>query len=139
MLFHLGYASTETQPFSSEDLREMLEKIRVHNAQADITGLLLYRENCFFQVLEGDKQTVLDLYNRIKADPRHQRVELLFEGPVETREFVDWRMGFVQLDDIDVGQLPGFSDFLENADGPLELFHELSKTRRLMVMFRDMV
>ncbi len=139
MLFHLGYASTETRPFSSEDLRGLLEQARSFNETVDITGLLLYRENSFFQVLEGDKKAVLELYHRIKGDPRHQRLEMLFEGDIETREFTDWRMGFVQLDGIDVNHLPGFSDFLENADGPRELFHELSKTQRLMLLFRDMV
>ena len=139
MLYHLGYASTETRPFSGDELRALLESARVENEKLDITGLLLHRDNCFFQVLEGRKQVVEDLYEYIARDPRHHRVELLFEGDIDEREFTDWRMGFVQLDDIDASQLPGFSDYLENNLEPRELFHELSRARRLMVMFRNMI
>ena len=139
MLFHLGYVSTETHALSSDELLGLLEVAREANEKADLTGLLLHREHSFFQVLEGEEQVVRDLFARISKDDRHQRVELLFEGPVEAREFEDWRMGFVQLDEVDVARLPGFSRFLEEGLGPRELFHEMSKTRQLMTLFREMV
>jgi len=139
MLYHLGYTSTETRPFSGKELRALLESARSTNERLDVTGLLLHRQNSFFQVLEGNKDTVMDLYQKISLDHRHQRVELLIDGDIDEREFVDWRMGFVQLDDIDASQLPGFSNYLENYTEPRELFTELSKTQRLMVMFRNMV
>jgi hypothetical protein len=120
-------------------LRKLLKSVRAANAKLDITGLLLHRQNCFFQVLEGHKSAVQGLYRKIRQDNRHQRCELLFEGDVEKREFTDWRMGFVQLDEIDAAQLPGFTDYLENYTRPRELFSELSKTQRLMVMFRSMI
>lgn len=139
MLFHLGYVSTETRALSSDELLGLLEVARDANEKSDLTGLLLHREHSFFQVLEGEEQVVRDLFARISADDRHQRVELLFEGPIEAREFEDWRMGFVQLDEVDVARLPGFSRFLEEGLGPRELFHEMSKTRQLMTLFREMV
>lgn len=139
MLFHLGYASTETRPLSGNELLELLAFARDANERMDLTGLLLYREHCFFQVLEGNEEVVRKLYESISVDDRHYRLELLFEGPIESREFIDWRMGFVQLDGVDVKRLPGFSRFLEDGLGPRELFHEMSKTKRLMTMFRDMV
>jgi hypothetical protein len=139
MMYHLGYTSTETRPFSGKELRALLESARRTNEKLDVTGLLLHRQNSFFQVLEGDKTAVMDLYHKISLDHRHHRVEMLFDGDIGVREFVDWRMGFVQLDDIDASQLPGFSDYLENYTEPRELFTELSKTQRLMVMFRNMV
>jgi hypothetical protein len=139
MLFHLGYASTETRHLSSSELLELLEVARDTNEKLDLTGLLLHREHSFFQVLEGPEEVVRVLYQRIHRDRRHHRVELLFEGPIDAREFTDWRMGFVQLDDIDVSKLPGFSRYLEQGMDTREMFHEMSKTRRLMAMFRDMV
>ncbi len=139
MLFHLGYVSTETHSLSGAELLEMLERIRHANQKLDLTGLLLHRERSFFQVLEGEEGVVRKLYERICHDDRHHRVELLFEGPIEAREFEDWSMGFVQLDEVDVARLPGFSPFLEEGLGPREIFHEMSKTRQLMTLFREMV
>lgn len=139
MLFHLGYVSTETRPLPGAELLELLESARRANEQQDLTGLLLHREHSFFQVLEGEERVVRNLFARICKDDRHQRVELLFEGSIEAREFEDWRMGFVQLDEVDVARLPGFSRFLEEGLGPRELFHEMSKTRQLMTLFREMV
>ena len=139
MLFHLGYTSTATRPLPGSELVELLNSARARNAELDLTGLLLHREHCFFQVLEGPEDVVRELYQRIAEDDRHHRVELLFEGPIEAREFSDWRMGFVELDDVDVASLPGFSRYLEKGLGPRELFHEMSRTKRLMALFRDMV
>ncbi len=139
MLFHLGYTSTETRPLATAELLEMLEGIRATNERLDVTGLLLHREHCFFQVIEGEESVIREVYERICRDYRHQRIELLFEGPIEQREFTDWRMGFVQLDNIDVSQLPGYSRFLEQGGDPWDMFHEMSKTQRLMTLFRDMV
>ena len=121
------------------ELWALLELARDANGKRDITGLLLHRQHCFFQVLEGDKEGVLDVFARIQADPRHKRVEILFEGEIDSREFIDWQMGFVQLDAIDASRIPGFSHYLEKHSEPRELFTELSKTQRLMMMFRDMV
>lgn len=139
MLFHLGYTSTETRPMPVGELWALLETARAANEKLDITGLLLHRQHSFFQVLEGGKEDVLDVFARIQADDRHKRVEVLFEGEIDSREFNDWRMGFVQLDAIDASLIPGFSHYLEKHSEPRELFTELSKTQRLMMMFRDMV
>ena len=123
------------------ELWALLELARANNEEKDLTGLLLHRQESFFQVLEGQKAEVLKMFEHIKADERHQRVEILFEGDIEAREFIDGRMGFVQLDGIDVSQLPGFSRFLQQdaEPRPRELFAVLSKTHRLMMLFRDMV
>ena len=140
MLYHLAYTSTETGALTDNDLLEMLDYIRAANEKQNVTGLLLHRQNCFFQVLEGKESVVRKLYEQIASDVRHHRVELLFEGPIEDREFTDWRMGFVQLDNVDATQYPGFSRFLENnPDHSWTMFHEMSKTQRLMSLFRDMV
>ena len=139
MLYHLGYTSTATVPMSGADLWALLEFARAFNESKDLTGLLLHRQESFFQVLEGEKSEVLNLFERIKQDPRHTRVEILFEEDIEKREFIDWRMGFVQLDGIDVSRLPKFSRYLQDDSEPRELFAELSRTKKMMMLFRDMV
>lgn len=137
-LFHLGYVSTQTGPMSPGELFSLLNQARETNRNRNVTGLLLHREDSFFQVMEGPKQDVLELFEILKKDPRHHRVEVLFEGACSEREFPDWRMGFIELDGVDVRLLPGFSNFLLDDAEPRRLLQELTRTRRLMLLFRSM-
>lgn len=138
MLYHLGYVSTQTRPLFPEDLIDLLNEALERNRSKDVTGLLLHREGSFFQVLEGEKTQVTEIFEAIKGDPRHHRIKVLFEGDIDQREFPDWRMGFVELDGVSVDQLPGFSDFLHTGAPPRRLLEELSHTKRLMMLFRAM-
>ena len=137
-LYHLGYCSTGTGPLTAADLIGLLGSARRRNQELDVTGLLLHREDSFFQIIEGSRANVLAVFERIRADPRHTRITVLFEGPATLREFSDWRMGFVELDNVDVRMLPGFSTFLRDGLEPRQVLEELTRTRRLMLLFRAM-
>lgn len=138
MLYHLGYVSTETSHFTPAELKTLLSQASDRNQSNDLTGLLLHRDDSFFQVLEGTQEHVLQVFSSIQRDRRHHRIELLFQGPLAEREFGDWRMGFVDLDGIDVDQLPGFSDFLHSGSEPRVFLEKLSHAKRLMLLFRAM-
>lgn len=137
-LYTLGYASTQTRDLGTAGLISLLNDARAFNLSHDITGLLLHREDSFLQVIEGSRRDVLELYERIKQDPRHQRVETLFEDFIEEREFSDWQMGFIELGGVDVSLLPGFSTFLAENEEPRSLLERLSRTKRLMLLFRNL-
>ncbi|MEJ2530705.1 MAG: BLUF domain-containing protein [Halioglobus sp.] len=137
-LYRLGYVSTQTRPMEAGDLIDLLNVARDANRELGVTGMLLHREDSFFQVIEGTRENVLALFEKICGDPRHQRVEVLFQEPTGRREFPDWRMGFVELDGIDVSLLPGFSNFLVDEVEPRKLLEELTRSRRLMLLFRAM-
>jgi hypothetical protein len=47
------YASTALQAFTKPELQALLQEIRPKNAELGITGLLLYKDGNFMQVLEG--------------------------------------------------------------------------------------
>jgi hypothetical protein len=138
MLFHLGYVSTETRPMRGPDLAGLLQSARDFNRAHDVTGLLLYREGSFLQVLEGREEDVRLVFDRIRHDPRHQDVKVLFEQPLEAREFSDWRMAFIDLDGVDIAGLPGFSDFLIDEREPRRFLEALSQSKRLLLLFRAM-
>lgn len=139
MVYHLGYVSTQAMRLGPTEVLGLLEAARARNGDLGITGVLLHREDSFFQVLEGDASSVRQVFESIRKDPRHHRIEVLFEGDIDEREFADWRMGFLELDGVDVESLPGFSDFMVSGDsGPRRLFYDLSKAKRLMLLFRAM-
>lgn len=137
-LFRITYASTQTSKMSSSELIDVLNCARKRNQELNITGVLLHREDSFLQVIEGEKSAVVALFDRIKQDSRHQRIEVLINAPIQEREFSDWQMGFLELDDVDVTLLPGFSNFLNEADDSRTVLKRLSQTQRLMLLFKGL-
>lgn len=138
MLYHLSYVSNENTDITSNDLKNILDEARNSNEKNDITGLLLYRDKSFLQVLEGEKEKVLETFVKIERDYRHKDVEVLFSEPFDEREFTDWSMAFTNLNDIAVNEVPGFSDFLINDTQPREFLKDLTRSKRTLLLFRSM-
>ena len=137
-LFHLGYVSTETGDLGSDGMVELLTEARRINTSRDITGLLLHRDRSFYQVLEGEEVVVRQTFDSIEKDERHTAIDVLFEGEVDEREFPDWQMGFLNLDGVDIDTLQGYSDFLSREDNAKDFLENLSRGKRLALMFRSM-
>ncbi len=98
--------------FSNDDLRQILQTSRHNNETRQISGILLYKGGNVMQVLEGAPDSVLPLFAKISKDPRHKNVIILAEGPIRSREFDGWHMGFVNFDDMSEEDLEGYSSFL---------------------------
>jgi hypothetical protein len=96
----LVYVSTTASTLAYGDLVGLLRHAAQHNNDADITGLLVYGQGLFLQVLEGERASVNRLYNRIVADARHADCTLLLAECIEQRAFADWSMKLVGLDDL---------------------------------------
>ena len=108
------YFSSAIRPFDNDQLVQLLVRAREKNARLQITGLLLYKGGNFMQVLEGEEARVRALFDVINADPRHRGTEVILEEPTDHRVFGDWSMGFRNLADPEVQNLPGFSPFMSN-------------------------
>lgn len=113
MLFHLIYVSTAVAPMSEDDLLQLLEQSRSRNQQHRITGMLLYKNGHFMQVLEGEEASVMKIFHDIERDPRHKSVDVLRAEYIQYRDFPNWTMGFANIDKLDPSTIPGFSRFLE--------------------------
>jgi len=93
-LYHLLYHSCASDSFTSEELPRLLQQSSLMNQSLGITGLLLYTpDSRFTQLLEGSKQQVLDIYQRIVRDRRNHSCEVLMEGPWSRRSFTNWCVG----------------------------------------------
>ena len=73
-------------------LDEILDEARPRNASLGVTGALLFCNNHFLQVLEGEKHAVLQVYGAISSDPRHTGLQILESRPVASRQFQDWNL-----------------------------------------------
>ena len=92
-VYQLLYHSRATAPLGEAELLQLLTWSRTYNAAHGITGLLLYSEGYFVQVLEGEEAAVTDVYAHIQRDPRHAQVRTVRQGP-GPRRFAEWSMGF---------------------------------------------
>jgi hypothetical protein len=116
-MIELIYISKANKRFSAAEVQDMLRIFRQKNHTTGVTGLLLYDGyGTFVQALEGDSTVLSSLYEKIKHDDRHTRVNLLGETEISKRSFPDWRMGFKNLDVSPAIDLEGYSDFLEHTD-----------------------
>jgi hypothetical protein len=137
MLFHLVYVSTASEPMGKEDLAALLAQARARNEHNDITGMLLYKDARFIQLLEGQEVNVQKIFDSIRRDERHHSVELLWSRYAQYREFPDWTMGFQNIDELDPATLRGFTPFLDR-DFRYENFLENSTDVHAMLLaFRD--
>src|SRR5579871_1906288 len=109
------YASLAVSTFNEAELPLLLERARRFNSLHSLTGMLLYVEGNFFQVLEGEAEAVDAIYARIMRDPRHTRVTLIIREPIAQRDFSEWTMGFSVVDRFEAGQLIGENDFFRKA------------------------
>jgi len=109
MLSRLIYASQSVRPMSESDLIALLKEARKNNEILGLTGLLLYSNQSFLQVLEGEVEKIDGLYTRIEKDQRHRALRLLMRAPIDSRKFEGWSMGFEHVDEEDLADaLPGF-------------------------------
>ena len=90
----LLYVSNTVDELGLGDLDQILTASRRNNAMMSITGLLLFIDGGFLQVLEGEERAVRELYTRISSDPRHRNTRLMLDREVPARAFPDWSMGF---------------------------------------------
>ncbi|HEX8279730.1 MAG TPA: BLUF domain-containing protein [Chthoniobacterales bacterium] len=137
-LYFLIYVSVATDELNEPQLFEMLKLSRANNERDDITGMLLYKDGRFMQLLEGPESAVCATYSRIARDLRHRDVTILLEGPIQERDFTEWSMGFQALDNETARATPGFSPFLDVKFSVFEFQSDPSRAHQLLRIFRRM-
>jgi len=120
-LVHCIYCSAATSALKPAELQSLLDECRRKNAAAGISGMLLYHSGSFFQVLEGEQETVDALYEKINLDKRHRRTTKIIFEPIEARNFGAWTMGCPALSSTQLAQIPGLNDFFARGESYLEL------------------
>lgn len=89
------YASQKNDDLTRSDIEAILLDSRANNARAEITGLLCFSHHYFLQCLEGSREQVNELYNRITRDTRHAEPFIIDYSEIDERSFSSWAMGFV--------------------------------------------
>jgi hypothetical protein len=93
-LVELSYLSEAISDMSFLGLMRLLESARAFNQSNGITGILLYDNQQFGQIIEGERANVMKAWKRIQDDKRHHRVELLEIREISERSFPEWLLRF---------------------------------------------
>ncbi len=88
------YVSTAVPGLDNEQIQEILDVSERNNNQKNITGILLFSEGNFFQVLEGDKKILDELYEVIRQDKRHHSLMKILNKKVEEPKFDSYVCSF---------------------------------------------
>lgn len=135
-MISLVYASLATQPFSQEELADLLTVCRLNNRRLDVTGILLHNEGRFLQVLEGDEDVIRALYDKIARDPRHRGASVVLRQRITEREYPEWSMGF-KAESPELAALPGFDRFFDHAPGSSELDEQVGVVKGMLEQLRS--
>ena len=109
-LYHLVYQSVATTFLDESELGRILAQSRAWNSAHGLTGVLLFSAGDIMQVLEGTREEVEYIFDRISRDARHANVLKLSDGPIAQRQFEQWSMGFKAVRPEDYAQLQGYVD-----------------------------
>ena len=120
-MYYIIYLSAGVNWFSEKELTDILAISNINNSRDNITGLLLYSEGNFIQLLEGEEQGVKSTYERISKDQRHKGITPIASGFIDKRNFPKWAMGFKSINSGELGELdaynnPSDKDFLGDKD-----------------------
>lgn len=112
-LHRLIYCSKAAVNFKMMQIKEILNKASSNNRPFNISGVLLFNQNFFFQVIEGPQEYVEVLFDKIKEDNRHYDVKVIASSVLEKRQFDQWDMGFVIERPAAISEL---KDFIDNGE-----------------------
>lgn len=119
-MYTLTYRSIAVVRPSDRQMERILENARHRNSIQNITGCLIHFSGGFIQLIEGEKDDVLDLFEKIKEDPRHEEVNLFSQDVIKERSFPDWGMLYL------------------NADGTNATTYELENFKRNLIILADL-
>ncbi|MBC7924415.1 MAG: BLUF domain-containing protein [Bryobacteraceae bacterium] len=136
-LEQIVYLSHATSSLDSLELTSILQTARQANQQRKITGMLLYRDRRFLQVLEGPPEDLRDLLTRLAKDGRHGELQVLLQETIQSRVLGQWSMGFCDLDGAQAKSVQGYSSFLTEGFGSVECVRYPHQALHLLHSFRN--
>ncbi|WP_249219224.1 BLUF domain-containing protein [Loktanella sp. SALINAS62] len=104
-MHQIVYVSSSINAVSAEEISSLFKTSRRNNTRDQLTGLLLYHDRLFFQVLEGEETLVRACFDRIKNDRRHGAVSILLDREVKQRAFPECSLGYANPENLsDLGR-----------------------------------
>ena len=119
------YCSRAAEGIDDGEVGRIVELSQRRNAARSITGVLVFGNGVFFQIIEGPAVQIDNLIAILRIDPRHHDIVSL-ERSEDMRErlYPNWEMERVEADSIRAV----LQDALESAEGK----HNVAALRRIL-------
>lgn len=112
-IYQLSYVSQSVSAMDDQELKDLLTKARQFNVSEQLSGVLIYSQGLFLQLLEGEEEKVNALFDKIKRDPRHKDILVFFENYTKHRIFGNWSMAYKATEDYDQQAKKGIEHFIQ--------------------------
>lgn len=92
--------STSSRDEISNDINDILQSAHQYNEIHQLYGVLYFGAGYYFQCLEGNKEQVELLMNKIQHDPRHTQIQQISCQAITDYSFKRWSMKYVVQHDV---------------------------------------
>jgi hypothetical protein len=99
MLVQLIYVSVPAIDVA-EATAQFLINAQHKNKLEGISGMLISSPKFYIQIIEGDREAVNTLFNKICNDPRHTKPTIVRYCETRSREFEDWSMLHISFNEL---------------------------------------
>lgn len=128
-MYRLVYVSRANAGLSTAEIGQILEVSQSNNHERLITGFLAHNGRHFMQAIEGARDEVLELYERILSDSRHSDIVQMVGEDITARAFPDWAMNYFRVDD------PRGHTMVVRHDDPVDSLLPKDMPRELLHLF----
>jgi hypothetical protein len=117
MIKVICYVSNSIVDISDEDIKNIFERTLTNNETFKITGILIFNNGHFFQVLEGEENHVKRVYSSIVKDHRHHGIIKLLDTKIKDSIFAEYETGFTVMKDFSrIRKLKIYFDWIKQAN-----------------------
>jgi len=96
----LIYVSRAEENVDYPEILDILTHSWKYNHNSYISGMLLYDNGYFMQLIQGPIATIDKLYARIANDTRHTDIKLIGEELLHQRDCTGWGIGFYENQEV---------------------------------------
>ncbi len=91
------YTSAFKAGIDHSEINKIHATSHANNVKWQVTGMLCFGSRKFLQCLEGDRDRVNALFQKISRDPRHEEITILKYDSIHEREFDRFSMKLILL------------------------------------------
>jgi hypothetical protein len=134
-MFYLLHVIFAIRLMDNDELLTLHQLSQKNNEKSEITGMLLYQEDNFMQMIEGNKAGVLELYDKVAMDKRHKDMYKIMSGQINKRNFNDWSMGFCNINE--TGHHSNYEAFIQENIRLRTFEHDSQSAYDFIVKFNE--
>ncbi|HEU4678145.1 MAG TPA: BLUF domain-containing protein [Terrimicrobiaceae bacterium] len=127
------YLSRASPGLDENAVDQLVQSARKKNARLGITGVLFFERGHFLQVLEGGREDIQVLFQKIRSDERHSGLQLLVEDDLESRQFGSWSLAWTRDNNAILSER--FSELKKSVASPCP--EDLAMIHKFLVVLHD--